>query len=151
MLPIIAQHFNEARAHKVAVWTLNSRTTIETLIARNGPDGTHSILDMNRVVDRAPQPTTLREWLAENQKTGKLPDPNDLSGTFFPRIGSISPLSEHQLIILFGTTEPSRQMVERAAADRRLDELRDCGEGFYVVVYGDGAPNEIYFAGCSGD
>ena len=25
MLPIIAQHFNEARAHKVAVWTLNSR------------------------------------------------------------------------------------------------------------------------------
>jgi hypothetical protein len=50
---------------------------------------------------------------------------------------------------IYGTATPTRADVERHAGD--LDEQLDRGEAYYVVVYRDGRPDELYFEGNSGD
>src|SRR3954454_20748677 len=50
---------------------------------------------------------------------------------------------------VYGTATPTRADVERHAGE--LDERLDRGEAYYVVVYRDGRPDELYFEGNSGD
>ena len=85
-------------------------------------DGTRSIVDMDDVGDTPA-------------------DPDD------PQHGVVSPLSEEMLLELFGTTEPTREMVQ----DLSFMEDVERGTGVYVVVYDRGKPSEICFAGYSYD
>ena len=66
----------------------------------------------------------------------------------YPESCAVAPLSEDVLQSLYGTTQPSREMVER-----KMDFLDDIerGQGVYIVLYKDGQPNEIFFAGYSFD
>jgi hypothetical protein len=66
-----------------------------------------------------------------------------------PGSGLLSPLTSEQLIELFGTEMPTREMVEDKLLDLQL--LRDRGEGSYIVLYKDDVPHEIVFVGFSGD
>jgi hypothetical protein len=50
---------------------------------------------------------------------------------------------------VYGTATPTRDDVERHASE--LDERLDRGEAYYVCVYRDGRPDELYFEGNSGD
>ena len=92
--------------------------SIEDLIEFCAEDGTHSILDVQRVGDS----TSLKE-----------------SG----------PLSTAQLQKLFGSTRPTRAMV--AAKEHAIQALRSRGLRTYVVVYAGDKPDELFFAGFSGD
>lgn len=65
------------------------------------------------------------------------------------RHGLIWPLSADQLLQLFGTPQPTRALVEGAGG--RLSGLRERWQGLYIVVYDQGLPSEICFAGVSGD
>ena len=65
-------------------------------------------------------------------------------------------LTEAELVRSFGTTEPTRRMIEdnmANAADEDDDLYQNIarGQGFYVVVYKDGKPSEIFFGGYTYD
>jgi hypothetical protein len=59
-----------------------------------------------------------------------------------------APLDEELLSELYGTTEPTRAMIEG-----NLDFLEDLerGHGVYCTLYKNGKPDEILFAGYSFD
>ncbi len=65
-----------------------------------------------------------------------------------PDLSVVAPLDEAVLEDLYGTTQPSRAMVEG-----NMDFLEDVdrGQGIYIVLYKDGKPDEIFFAGYSFD
>ena len=62
--------------------------------------------------------------------------------------GAVTPLPPEVLRDLFGTQQPTREMVE--GSDELYDAL-ERGQGVYVVVYDGGRPAEIFFAGYSYD
>ena len=65
-----------------------------------------------------------------------------------PEIMAVTALGDAALRDLFGTTRPTRKMVETTA---ELWEDLDRGQGIYIVLYKDDQPDEIYFAGYSFD
>ena len=65
-----------------------------------------------------------------------------------PDFNAVAPLPEEELLELFGTTRPTREMIE--AGEELFDSL-ERGQGVYVVAYRDDQPSEIFFAGYSFD
>lgn len=65
-----------------------------------------------------------------------------------PDFFAVAPLPEEELVGLFGTDKPTREMV--AGSDELFGTL-ERGQGVYVVVYKDDQPSEIFFAGYSFD
>jgi hypothetical protein len=65
-----------------------------------------------------------------------------------PDFGAVVPLGADVLEELYGTSQPSRAMVEV-----NMDFFEDIerGQGIYLVVYKEGRPDEILFAGYSYD
>jgi hypothetical protein len=65
-----------------------------------------------------------------------------------PDYGVVVPLPSDQLIELYNTRQPTRQMIEK-----NMDFLEDIerGQGVYVIVYKEGSPSEIFFSGFSYD
>ena len=64
-----------------------------------------------------------------------------------PTLGAVAPFPDEALRALYGTTQPTREMIEHGADSEYFDR----GQGIYIVVYRDGEPAEIYFAGLSYD
>jgi hypothetical protein len=65
-----------------------------------------------------------------------------------PDYGTVAPLPDEELLELFGTTKPTREMVE---GSDDLFEVLERGQGVYVVVYTNDQPSGIFFAGYSFD
>ncbi len=65
-----------------------------------------------------------------------------------PDYGAVTAMRDNMLQALFGTTHPTRQMVE---ANHDLWDDLERGQGIYIVLYKDDQPDEIYFAGYSYD
>ena len=65
-----------------------------------------------------------------------------------PDFGAVTPLDEDVLEELYGTTQPTRGMIE---SNTDFFENIDRGQGIYITVYRDGQPDEIFFAGYSFD
>jgi hypothetical protein len=65
-----------------------------------------------------------------------------------PDYGSVTPLSDEDLVDLFGTNKPTREMIE---SNNDLFEAIERGQGVYIVAYRDDKPSEIFFAGYSFD
>jgi hypothetical protein len=65
-----------------------------------------------------------------------------------PDYGSVTPLSSDDLVDLFGTSKPTREMIE--SNDELFDAI-ERGQGVYIVAYRDDQPSEIFFAGYSFD
>jgi hypothetical protein len=65
-----------------------------------------------------------------------------------PDHGAVTALGDAALQALFGTTRPTREMVED-----NFDFWEDLerGQGVYIVLYKDDQPDEIFFAGYSYD
>ena len=102
--------------------TVKTRDDLEVL-QQFSSSGTSSILDISAVVPE-------RSW------------------------GGLFPLTPEEQKELFGTEQPSQRELE--AWQQRIPRITDKrlygrGEGFYVVLYKDGLPEEIYIEGCSGD
>jgi hypothetical protein len=62
--------------------------------------------------------------------------------------GKLATLSADELLDLYGTLQPTREMV--GGGDELFEEL-DRGEAVYVVMYADGRPHELFIAGYSFD
>lgn len=65
-----------------------------------------------------------------------------------PEYCAAAPLPDEELARLFGTREPTHKQVEES--DELFEEM-ERGKGVYIVVYKDGRPDEIFFAGYSFD
>ncbi len=68
-----------------------------------------------------------------------------------PQPGAATPLSEIQLQTLFGTTQPTKAMIQSAEQDGRLNDLCKRWQAVYLTVYEEGQPVEYVFIGVSGD
>ncbi len=55
------------------------------------------------------------------------------------------------LLELFGTTKPTREMVEDDGGYEVFESIEERGQGVYFLVYEDDRPAGIYFAGYSFD
>jgi hypothetical protein len=66
-----------------------------------------------------------------------------------PDFGTAAPLTDEELVQLFGTTKPTKSIVEGKISEIQL--LRSSWQGTYIVLYEDKMPKEILFAGFSGD
>jgi hypothetical protein len=136
----------EALWEQYQVWSQEKQpevfATIDDLLTWNGPEGTHSILDVGTVM---PEPR--RHGVnTQNPDFYRYSVPGMFEESAF---GCIYPLSREQLIELFGTAQPAHGMVD-GAHDRMLDSV-DRGSGIYIIVYQAGTPVEIFFGGISGD
>lgn len=65
-----------------------------------------------------------------------------------PDFCTAAPLGDDVLEDLFGTTQPTRAMIEQSM---EFYEGMERGQGIYIVVYKGGRPDEIFFAGYSFD
>jgi hypothetical protein len=65
-----------------------------------------------------------------------------------PEFFAVAPLEAQLLQQAFGTTQPTREMIEQ---DRSFLDDVERGQGVYIVVYKDDRPAEIFFAGYSFD
>lgn len=65
-----------------------------------------------------------------------------------PDFCTVCPLGDDQLRTLFGTTQPTHEMIE---SNMDFYEEIDRGQGIYITVYKDGKPSEYFFAGYSFD
>jgi len=78
-----------------------------------------------------------------------------------PDFSTVCPLNDQVLIQLFGTTKPTRDLLESVLIERKpiagpeasglfWDQI-ERGEGRYIVIYSGSEPREIFFAGYSID
>ena len=96
-------------------------TTIRELLELQGENGTHSILDIDRI---SPVPT----------------------------FGAITPMPTWKLLEIFGSEQPTRVQIESKYKKGALAEYVSARwQGIYIIVFRGGLPDEIFFAGCSGD
>ena len=93
-------------------------------------------------------PTTIEEAreIADADGTGSILDIDGVGDE--PDFGVVVPLSAENLVELYGTAQPTHEMIEA-----NLDFYEDIerGQGIYIVVYKGGKPAEIFFAGYSYD
>jgi hypothetical protein len=65
-----------------------------------------------------------------------------------PDYGAVTPIADETLLELFGTTHPTRQMIEQ---NMDFFEEIERGQGVSIILYKDDKPDEIFFAGYSYD
>ena len=65
-----------------------------------------------------------------------------------PDFCAVAPLPDSVLKDLYGTTQPTRAMVED---NMDFMEEMERGQGVYIILYQEGHPNEVFFAGFSFD
>lgn len=95
--------------------------TIQELLESRAESGTHSILDITRI-----SPTT--------------------------GFAVIAPLPKSKLAEIFGTETPTRLQIEGKYRAGALEpHTGERWQGIYIIAYRDREPDEIFFAGCSGD
>jgi hypothetical protein len=66
-----------------------------------------------------------------------------------PEFCAVCPLADDRLQEFFGTTQPTRAMIEEALMELYEDIER--GQGIYIIAYENGSPSEIFFGGYSFD
>lgn len=123
---------------------------IEDVYNDFGDGGSNSILDIFRIADQPFQPVA---------------DPMS-APDILDRFNTSAPLSDDELIGLFGTNAPTRTQIEEVVLatgegpdpDIDVSNKRDSfwdgigrGQARHIVVYRDGVPDQIFFAGFSFD
>jgi hypothetical protein len=95
------------------------------------------------------EPATIEELLMWNGEDGthSMIDITGISST--PDFGKAAPLSSQQLVDLFGTEKPARNLVEQKVTE--IMQLRERWQATYIIVHKDELPDQIFFTGYSGD
>lgn len=128
-------------------WVTDVRTSIDRLRAKVFETRDY-VWDGDDEEDE--RPATIEDLLAaqEDEGTHSLLDLPLVSDT--PETGAISPLSDEELLALFGTRTPTLDQTLTWAESGEV--LRGPWEGAYVVVMGpDGDPQDVVLSGISGD
>jgi hypothetical protein len=117
-----AEKLKEMGNYKAGAARLKQKPkTIKALLKQRAESGTHSILDIACIS-------------AE------------------PKFGAISPFPRAKLIEFFQSETPSHAEIEEAYDSETFEEfVSERWQGIYIIACRDGKPDEIFFAGCSGD
>jgi len=96
---------------------------------------------------------------SEESGTGSILDLSRVDSA--PDFFTVCPLDDQELMRLFGTTKPTRDLLESALINPKTDSARKTaglfweqigrGEGRYIVIHSDSEPREIFFVGYSFD
>lgn len=111
-------------------------------------------LELSSLNVQQPQkkPKTINELLKLQAETGTHSILDVISITSKPKFRAISPLPKSKLKVFFNSETPNHAEVEEVFESGALEELTSKRwQGIYIVIYHDGSPNELFFAGCSGD
>ena len=102
-----------------------------------------------RSAPQPPPPQTIEELLERNAESGthSILDMDGVSDT--PDFGKVAPLTEQQLLEMFGTLQPTWEMIEPKVDE--IQAMRQRWIGTYMIVYKDGVPDQLFFTGFSGD
>ena len=94
------------------------------------------------------RPASIPEALKISDATGtrSILDMGRVTDT--PELGAVSPLRAEELRELFGTEQPTLEAIEKS--DEFFERL-ERGQGVYIILYQQGKPRKIYFAGYSYD
>src|SRR5262249_47489361 len=72
-----------------------------------------------------------------------------------PQFQGVYPVPPHNLRQVFGTEQPTREMIERAyAGSEEFEDYfmeLDRVQALYILAYHEGQPLEVFFAGWSAD
>jgi hypothetical protein len=144
----------EAREAMMAEYTLEP---LRWAIERFGMDSLRGWLESQQWSPdlRGPRPRTMEELEAlrclSTSGTHSILDISQVSPTRAD--GAIYPLSGELLVPIFGTDRPTRSVVAewQERDDPARYDLYERWQGFYVTVYKDSEPDEIYIEGASGD
>ncbi len=104
------------------------------------------------VTDDAPAPGaqhgSIEEAMQDEAEDGTRSILDILAVSDEPDFCMAAPLPQEMLLSLYGTAEPTREMIEQ-----NMDFFEDLERGHcvYIVLYKDGQPDELYFAGYSFD
>lgn len=82
--------------------------------------------------------------------TGTILDFNRVADAPTDEFGVVGRMDDARLADIFGTATPSRGDFD-ADPYHGFGEDIERGEAFWFILYRDGRPNELVFAGCSGD
>lgn len=96
-------------------------------------------------------PATIDELIAQCAEAGthSILDIQQISPT--PQPGAATAFSDDQLQTLFGTTQPTRAMIQAAEQTGKLHDHCERWHAVYLTVYEEGQPVEYVFVGKSGD
>jgi hypothetical protein len=131
--------------------------SIDDALEASEADGTRSILDILQVIDK-PSPFSRDEFDEALQAGGNY----EILGEIF---NTARPLSSLELLALFGTEQPTHDMIESVIIGNTDLELSDVvkenssnfrdniarGTAKYIIVYAESQPSEIFFIGYSFD
>lgn len=114
--------------------------TIDQWRKWNEPDGTHSILDIERVVEQiSPSPS----WSSYQA------DPEAWSVAFSEQFAVIAPMPDDLQSEIFGTTRPTKAQI--IAQESAISDHHERWQGFIITAYENDQPHELCFIGYSGD
>lgn len=94
-------------------------------------------------------PKTIEEAIklaADATGTRSILDMERISET--PDFGTLSPVPRDELQRMFGTEQPTLEMIEQS--DELIESI-ERGHGIFIIVYEEGRPERIYLAGYSYD
>jgi hypothetical protein len=94
------------------------------------------------------QHSSIEEALEDSDADGTRSILDMLKVSDSPEYCAVAPLSSEKLLELFGTDQPTSEMVEDC---EELYEVLERGKGTYMIVYKDEQPSQILFAGYSFD
>lgn len=123
----------------------------ERIAAGEDPTTVHT--DQLKQRAALPKPDSIDELFEWNEDSGTH-SILDMEGGLSDEVGfgTLSPLTDDQLLATFGTTMPTHQQVEqRMKDDDWVGDLRSRWQGLYLVIYDGNSPSELCFAGYSGD
>jgi hypothetical protein len=94
-------------------------------------------------------PQTVRALLEENAEEGTHSILDIAHIAEMTQFETAAPLTQEELLRLFGTTQPTRSVVEQHLEE--LQGLRPRWCGTYIIIYHAEQPSEVCFVGHSGD
>jgi hypothetical protein len=98
------------------------------------------------------KPKTINELLKLQADSGTHSILDIVSVSTKPKFRTVSPFPKSKLKDFFNTETPNHAEVEEAFESGALEEfVSRRWQGFYIVIYHNGCPSELFFAGCSGD
>jgi hypothetical protein len=116
--------------------------TIAELRAVCAEEGTHSVLDIVRVLDQPLPRPILHRGEQPADRGAAIHEEAQL-------VGSVAPLGPDALISMFGTTRPSRPSAEWQVMAFNRWIPRGCG--LYTTIFDGERASELVFAGWTGD
>jgi hypothetical protein len=122
--------------------------SIEALRDKAGADGTHSILDVVRVVPEVSPPSPDYAQAFAPRPDGSVVVMPDLIEHLRRTIGTVFRMSPAEEAALFGDCKPSRAAVDAMGT---LSIKIPRGSGRYTVLFEGGQPSALWFVGLSGD